>query len=177
MDAPSSCRGGKVNKKEKISSTTVGQRSNDNCECLPVPVGGEVWRDHTGGRIVRRCQQSSRQLAGEPPGGPRWWYPLQDLPEVRRSSKSHVKCCEHTWTPTFHPDLNLGRRQRRQNSETECLLGTKLFEQTLEIVKDREAWHAAVREVAKSQTRLCDWKQKQSYLIYFIPKKELSLDS
>ena len=26
------------------------------------------------------------------------------------------------------------------------------FEQTLEIVKDREAWHAAVHGVAKSQT-------------------------
>ena len=26
-----------------------------------------------------------------------------------------------------------------------------------EIVKDREAWHAAVYEVAESQTRLSDW--------------------
>ena len=25
------------------------------------------------------------------------------------------------------------------------------------MVKDREAWHAAVHEVAKSQTRLSDW--------------------
>ena len=29
-------------------------------------------------------------------------------------------------------------------------------EQTLEIVKDREAWYAAVHGVAKSQTRLSD---------------------
>ena len=27
-----------------------------------------------------------------------------------------------------------------------------------EIVKEREAWHAAVREVEKSQTQLQDWK-------------------
>ena len=31
------------------------------------------------------------------------------------------------------------------------------FEQTLEILKDREAWHAVVHRVAKSQTQLSDW--------------------
>ena len=31
------------------------------------------------------------------------------------------------------------------------------FEQVWEIVKDREAWHAAVHGVAKSQTQLSDW--------------------
>ena len=30
------------------------------------------------------------------------------------------------------------------------------FEQTLEDMKDREAWHAAVHEVVKSQTGLSD---------------------
>ena len=30
------------------------------------------------------------------------------------------------------------------------------FEQSLELVKKREAWHAAVHGVAKSQTRLND---------------------
>ena len=30
------------------------------------------------------------------------------------------------------------------------------FEQVWEIVKDREAWHAAVHGVAKSQTQLSD---------------------
>ena len=33
-------------------------------------------------------------------------------------------------------------------------LNGREFEQTLEIVKDREAWHAAEHRVTKSQTRL-----------------------
>ena len=28
-----------------------------------------------------------------------------------------------------------------------------------EMVKDREAWYAAIHEVAKSQTRLSDWTE------------------
>ena len=32
-----------------------------------------------------------------------------------------------------------------------------------EIVKDREAWRAAVRGAAKSQTQLSDWKQQMWY--------------
>ena len=37
-----------------------------------------------------------------------------------------------------------------------------------EIVKDREAWCAAVHGVAKSQTRLTDWKTKTILSIIFI---------
>ena len=35
-----------------------------------------------------------------------------------------------------------------------------------EMVKDGEAWHAAVLEVAKSQTRLSAWTTEQQYKIY-----------
>ena len=42
-------------------------------------------------------------------------------------------------------DMNLGKLQK--------------------IVRDREAWHAAVHGVVKSRTRLCDWTRR-TYLIY-----------
>ena len=81
-------------------------------------------------------------------------------------------------SPHFSPRPQLGEKAKEAELwETECLLGAKLLEQTLRVVKDREAWHAAVREVAKSQTRLSDRKQQQRYVIYSTPKKELSLDS
>ena len=38
-----------------------------------------------------------------------------------------------------------------------------------EMVKDREAWHAAVHGVEKSQTRLSDWTTKFLYSIYCVP--------
>ena len=44
------------------------------------------------------------------------------------------------------------------------------FEQTQEIVKDREAWHAAVHWVAKSGTQLSNWTTttKKMYLAFSI---------
>ena len=42
------------------------------------------------------------------------------------------------------------------------------FSQAPEIVKDREAWHAAIHGVAKSRTRLSDWTElKPTFLLFF----------
>ena len=60
--------------------------------------------------------------------------------------------------------LMLGKiegRQEKRMAEDEMVgwhhrLNGHEFEQVQETVKDREAWHAAVHGVAKSQTRLSD---------------------
>ena len=55
----------------------------------------------------------------------------------------------------------IGGKKRNEATEDELVgwhhrLNGHESEQTLEIVKDREAWHAAVHGVAKSQTRFSD---------------------
>ena len=60
--------------------------------------------------------------------------------------------------------LMLGKtegKKRRGRAEEEMVgwhrrLNGHVFEQLWEIVRDREAWHAAVHEIAKSWARLSD---------------------
>ena len=57
-----------------------------------------------------------------------------------------------------------GRRRRRETTEDEMFgwyhqLDGHEFEQLRKLVMDREAWHAAVHGITKSQTRLSDWTE------------------
>ena len=63
-------------------------------------------------------------------------------------------------TDSFEKTLMLGKfegMRRRGQQRTRWLDGfTDSLDMSLELVMDREAWHAAIHGVAKGQTRLSD---------------------
>ena len=71
-----------------------------------------------------------------------------------------------SWLIWKDPDVGKGWGQEEKwVTEDEMIgwhhqLSRHEFEQTQEVVKNREAWHAAVHGVAKSQTRLNDWTEE-----------------
>ena len=75
-------------------------------------------------------------------------------------------------TDSLEKTLMLGKiegRRRRGQQRMRWLDGITdsmdmNFSKLQEIVKDREAWHAAVHEITKSQTWLRDWTTKQMIL-------------
>ena len=69
----------------------------------------------------------------------------------------------------------IGSRRRRGRQRMRCLDGiTNLMGMSLsklqEFVMDKEAWHAAIHRVAKSQTRLRNWT-KLNWMLNFDIKK------
>ena len=84
----------------------------------------------------------------------------------RTDAEAEVLCFGHLMqrADSLEKTLMLGKNEGRSRSETEDemvgwhhRLNGHEFEQTPgDIVKDREAWHAAVHGVPKSQTRLSD---------------------
>ena len=72
-----------------------------------------------------------------------------------KSKRWHVKCKTMKLSPPLPLLFFLMRRRRRQDE----MVGWhhRVNGYGFEIVKDREAWRAAVHRVAESQTRLSDW--------------------
>lgn len=120
IDAPSSLRERKMNKKEKVSVPTAGQRANASCNQMSSSARGKECRVNSRGRTlpvyVRWCQQdsggclksclvdhnSTHPRTNARSGGP--YHPhLRDM-----SSHEH---------PLFQSDPILGRRWRRQDPE------------------------------------------------------------
>ena len=68
-----------------------------------------------------------------------------------------------SWLIRKDPDAGKDRRQEEKGMTEDEMAGWHHqlngheFEQALEMVKDREAWHAVVHGVAKSRTQLSNW--------------------
>ena len=64
-----------------------------------------------------------------------------------------------------------GRQEEKGTTEDKMVgwhhwLNGHEFEQALGLVMDREAWRAAVHEVAKSRTQLSDWTELMTCMFY-----------
>ena len=81
------------------------------------------------------------------------------------------------WLIWKEPDAGKDWRQEKGTTEDEMVSGiTDLMDMSLsnlwEIVKDSEAWHAAVHGVSKSQTQLSDWNEltwPDLHFVFFPP--------
>ena len=138
-----------------------------------------IGKDPDAGKDWRQEETTEDEIVG-------WHHWLDELPWRLRHSSVCLKCRRwgfdpwvgkiswiRKWqpAPVFLPGKSQGWRKlvgysargHKELDMTEWLhthwLDGHHFDQTLELVMDREAWHAAVHVVTKSRTRLNNWTE------------------